>query len=164
MKVVGLFSGAGGLELGFKYAGFDIIWANEYDKTIWETYVKNHDNFLDKRDIRKIKSSEIPECDGIIGGPPCQSWSVAGSLRGIEDKRGQLFYEFIRVLKDKKPKFFVAENVAGMLAKRNKDAVNEFIKMFNECGYTLSTKLLNASDYGVPKIDKGFSMLVLEMI
>ena len=66
-KVVALFSGAGGLDLGFENAGFDIIYANEYDKTIWETYEKNHKAFLDKCDIRKIKSSEIPDCDGIIG-------------------------------------------------------------------------------------------------
>ena len=151
MKIVSLFSGAGGLDLGFKQAGFDIIWANEFDKTIWETYEKNHENFLDRRDIRTIPSSEIPECDGIIGGPPCQSWSEAGALRGIEDSRGKLFYEFIRILKDKKPKFFVAENVAGMLAARHKEAVQNIIQQFENCGYKLYIKLLNAADYGVPQ-------------
>ena len=107
--------------------------------------------FLDARDIRKIVSSEIPDCDGIIGGPPCQSWSEAGSLKGIADSRGQLFYDFIRILKDKQPKFFVAENVAGMLAIRNKNAVDEFKKIFKESGYTLSMNLLNVADYGVPQ-------------
>lgn len=151
MKIISLFSGAGGLDLGFKKAGFDVIWANEYDSTIWETYEKNHNTYLDKRDIRKILSSEIPDCDGIIGGPPCQSWSEAGSLRGIEDARGQLFFEFIRVLKDKKPKFFVAENVSGMLANRHKQAVDNIIELFREAGYYISIKLLNASDFGVPQ-------------
>ncbi|MGV8147127.1 MAG: DNA cytosine methyltransferase [Alkaliphilus sp.] len=151
MKVVGLFSGAGGLDLGFTKAGFDVVWANEYDKTIWETYQKNHNTYLDTRDIRKIESSEIPDCDGIIGGPPCQSWSEAGALRGIKDSRGQLFYDFIRILKDKQPKFFVAENVAGMLATRNKNAVDEFVKLFKESGYALSMSLLNVADYGVPQ-------------
>lgn len=70
-KVVSLFSGAGGMDLGFVKAGFDIVFANEYDKSIWETYEANHLANLDKRDIRKIDSSEIPECNGIIGGPPC---------------------------------------------------------------------------------------------
>ena len=95
MNIVSLFSGAGGLDLGFKKAGFNIVWANEYDKTIWATYKNNHDTPLDVRDIRDITSKEIPECDGIIGGPPCQSWSEAGMLRGINDSRGKLFYEFI---------------------------------------------------------------------
>ena len=96
MKIVSLFSGSGGLDLGFEKSGFDIIWANEYDKSIWETYEKNHPNtVLDRRSIVDVDSTDIPECEGIIGGPPCQSWSEAGSLRGIEDKRGQLFYDFI---------------------------------------------------------------------
>lgn len=123
MNIISLFSGAGGLDLGFQKAGFSILWANEYDKTIWETYEKNHSTHLDKRDIRNIPSSDIPDCDGIIGGPPCQSWSEAGAGRGIDDNRGKLFYEFIRILNDKRPKFFVAENVSGMLADLHKEAV-----------------------------------------
>ena len=151
MKVISLFSGAGGLDLGFEKAGFEIEWANEFDKSIWETYEKNHSNYLDKRDIRKIPLNEIPECDGIIGGPPCQSWSEAGACKGINDDRGKLFYEFIKILKDKKPKFFVAENVSGMLAEKHKDAVQNFIKMFKETGYDVNLYLVNAADYGVPQ-------------
>jgi len=123
-RIVGLFSGAGGLDLGFKHAGFDIIWANEYDKSIWATYRHNHKNTeLDTRSIVDIPASDVPDCDGIIGGPPCQSWSEAGALRGIEDKRGQLFFEFIRLIKAKQPKFFLAENVSGMLAPRDRKRV-----------------------------------------
>lgn len=151
MKIVSLFSGAGGLDLGFQKAGFEVIYANEYDKSIWETYERNHKAPLDKRDIRKIKSNEIPDCDGIIGGPPCQSWSEAGSLKGIEDARGQLFYDFIRILKEKQPKFFVAENVSGMLSKRHESAVNNIISMFEDAGYEMHIKLLNANDYDVPQ-------------
>lgn len=152
MKVVSLFAGAGGLDLGFEKAGFDIIWANEYDKDIWETYEKNFPNtILDKRSIVNIKSDEIPDCDGIIGGPPCQSWSEAGAQRGLADHRGQLFFEFIRVLKDKKPLFFLAENVAGMLQKRHEEAFWYIVKQFEESGYNLSFKLLNAKDYEVPQ-------------
>ena len=150
-KIVSLFSGAGGLDLGFKKAGFDIIFANEYDKSIWETFEKNHKTPLDKRDIREIKSEEVPDCDGIIGGPPCQSWSEAGRMKGIEDARGQLFYDFIRLLKDKKPKFFVAENVSGMLSKRHTEAVDNIIKMFEKAGYEMHIQLLNANDYDVPQ-------------
>ncbi|HCN12641.1 MAG TPA: DNA (cytosine-5-)-methyltransferase [Chryseobacterium sp.] len=152
MKVVSFFAGAGGLDLGFSKAGFDVIWANEYDKEIWDTYQKNHKNtILDKRSIVSIPSSEIPDCDGIIGGPPCQSWSEAGSLRGIKDKRGQLFFEFMRILADKKPKFFLAENVSGMLMSTHKEALQNIIEMFKEIGYDLSYQLLNVADYGVPQ-------------
>lgn len=150
-KILSLFAGAGGLDLGFEKAEFEIVYANEYDKSIWETYEKNHTTPLDHRDIRKIDSSELPDCDGIIGGPPCQSWSEAGSLKGINDSRGQLFYDFIRILKDKKPKFFVAENVSGMLSKRHQEAVDNFIKLFEDAGYEMHIKLLNANDYNVPQ-------------
>lgn len=151
MKIVSLFSGAGGLDLGFEQAGFDIIYANEYDKKIWATYEANHSSYLDKRDIRSIKSSEVPECDGIIGGPPCQSWSEAGALKGIEDARGQLFYDYIRILKEKQPKFFLAENVSGMLATRHKSAVDNIKKMFADAGYDLTVNLINVADYGIPQ-------------
>jgi len=152
MNIISLFSGAGGLDLGFEKAGFDTVWANEYDKDIWETYEKNFPHTkLDRRSITKIPSSEVPEALGIIGGPPCQSWSEAGSLRGIDDHRGQLFFEFIRLLRDKKPLFFLAENVSGMLAGRHGEALKNIKKLFEESGYTLSFKLLNAHDYKVPQ-------------
>ncbi|MCL2023490.1 MAG: DNA cytosine methyltransferase [Oscillospiraceae bacterium] len=151
MNIVSLFSGAGGMDLGFKQAGYNVIWANEYDRTIWKTYEINHNATLDKRDIREIPSDEIPNCDGIIGGPPCQSWSEAGSLRGIEDKRGKLFYEFIRILNDKKPKFFVAENVSGMLSDIHRGAVKNIIHHFEKAGYVLYIELLNAANYDVPQ-------------
>ena len=88
MNIISLFAGAGGLDLGFKQAGFKTIWANEYDKDIWETFEKNFtDSTLDRRSITKIPSDEIPETLGLIGGPPCQSWSEAGKSRGIDDHR-----------------------------------------------------------------------------
>lgn len=152
MKIVSFFAGAGGLDLGFQKAGFDVIWANEYDKDIWETYEKNHPHtVLDRRSIVDIKEEEVPACDGIIGGPPCQSWSEAGALRGIEDKRGQLFYDFIRILEAKNPKFFLAENVSGMLAPRHAEALEGIKELFKKAGYRLSFQLLNASDYNVPQ-------------
>ncbi|WP_430405434.1 DNA cytosine methyltransferase [Fluviicola sp.] len=152
MKIVSFFAGAGGLDLGFEQAGFDVIWANEYDKEIWKTYEENHRNtILDKRSIVDILSSEVPDCDGIIGGPPCQSWSEAGSKKGLADKRGQLFYEFIRILADKQPKFFLAENVSGMLLNTHGDALANIKDMFDEVGYNLSFELLNVSDFGIPQ-------------
>lgn len=152
MNIISLFSGAGGLDLGFEKAGFKTIWANEYDKEIWETFEKNFPStILDRRSIINIPSIEIPETLGLIGGPPCQSWSEAGKSRGIEDHRGQLFFEFIRVLRDKKPLFFLAENVSGMLATRHSEALENIKNHFIDSGYNLSFKLLNAHDYKVPQ-------------
>ncbi|MEG1611767.1 MAG: DNA cytosine methyltransferase [Alistipes sp.] len=151
MKIISLFSGAGGMDLGFHKAGFQIVAANEYDKNICPTFRKNFpDVQLFEGDIRMISPSDFPNnIDGIIGGPPCQSWSEAGSLKGLSDRRGQLFFEYIRILKDKQPLFFVAENVSGMLAKRHSDAVNGFIKLFNEAGYDVNIKMLNANNFNV---------------
>lgn len=153
ITLISLFSGAGGLDLGFHYAGFKTIVANEFDPKICPTYRVNFpDVKLIEGDIRNIPSSDFPnDVVGIIGGPPCQSWSEAGSLKGIEDARGQLFYEYIRILRDKQPLFFVAENVSGMLAKRHSAAVNGFMKLFDEAGYDVNLKMLNANDYGVPE-------------
>ena len=154
MKIVSFFAGAGGLDLGFEKAGFNVIWANEFDKEIWETYEKNHaDTVLDKRSITEIDPDEVPECDGIIGGPPCQSWSEAGKMRGIEDKRGQLFFDFIKILKAKQPKFFLAENVSGMLHPSHAQALENIKEMLKTAGigYNLSFQLLNVCDYNIPQ-------------
>lgn len=151
-QIISLFSGAGGLDLGFKKAGFEVIWANEYDKTIWDTHQYNFpDCSLDKRSITQISPFDIPDCIGIIGGPPCQSWSEAGSGRGINDHRGQLFYDYIRILSAKQPKFFLAENVPGILLEKHKPAFLAIINEFKQLGYNVSYHLLNANDYGVPQ-------------
>lgn len=153
MKVISLFSGCGGLDLGFEKAGFQIPIANEYDKTIWDTFKANHPKtHLIEGDIRKVNETEFPEdIDGIIGGPPCQSWSEAGALRGINDARGQLFFDYIRILRSVKPRFFLAENVSGMLANRHSEAVQNILALFEECGYDVTMTLVNAKDYGVPQ-------------
>ncbi len=152
MNVVSLFSGCGGLDLGFSLAGFQVDWANENDKSIWETYELNHtETTLDRRAIQDIPSSEIPNCIGIIGGPPCQSWSEAGAGRGINDSRGQLFYEYIRIVQAKKPLFFVAENVSGILSERHTYAFSNILYMFKDAGYEVAYKLLNAKYFNVPQ-------------
>ena len=151
MKLISLFSGAGGLDLGFKKAGFRTVLANEFDRKICPTFRANFPTVpLIEADIRHISSNDfMKNIDGIIGGPPCQSWSEGGALRGIEDERGQLFYEYIRVLKSVKPRFFIVENVSGMLAKRHSQAVQDFMRLFDEIGFNVSLKLLNANDYDV---------------
>lgn len=153
MQIISLFSGCGGLDFGFKKAGFTTVAANEFDKHIYPTYRLNFPDveFIDG-DIRNVSSDSFPDgVDGIIGGPPCQSWSVGGYKRDIVDPRGQLFFDYIRILRDKKPKFFVAENVQGMLSPKNKVAVDMFMNEFDKSGYDMNLKLLNAADYDVPE-------------
>lgn len=152
IKIVSLFSGAGGLDLGFEKAGFSTIWANEFDKNIWATFERNFPHaVLDKRSIINISSEEIPDCDGIIGGPPCQSWSEAGNGGGIDDVRGQLFFDYIRILNVKQPKFFLVENVVGILHDKHAKAFKGFLEQFENAGYIITWKLLDAHDYNVPQ-------------
>lgn len=150
MSVVSLFAGAGGLDLGFENAGFNVSWACEFDKNIWETYRFNHPNtYLETRSITNLQAEDLPDgLIGIIGGPPCQSWSLAGSMRGIDDPRGKLFYDYLRLLRAKKPHFFVAENVPGMLSPTHIDEFFIIIDRFKECGYKVTYRLLNAWDFG----------------
>ncbi|MDO8594091.1 MAG: DNA cytosine methyltransferase [bacterium] len=152
MKIISLFTGAGGLDLGFKKAGFDIVWANEYDPVIWDTFESNFpETTLDRRSITDIPASDIPDAFGMIGGPPCQSWSEAGAGRGINDKRGQLFFEYIRLIEEKQPLFFLAENVSGILFPQHEKAFGTILKQFNDVGYNVKYQLLNANDYEVPQ-------------
>ncbi len=152
MKIASFFSGAGGLDKGFEKAGFHVIWANEYDSTIWDTFRLNFPKTkLDTRSITDVESKDVPDIDGIVGGPPCQSWSEAGAGRGINDQRGQLFYDYIRILKDKQPKFFLAENVSGILHPKHAEAFNAILKEFENAGYIISYQLLNANDFDVPE-------------
>jgi DNA (cytosine-5)-methyltransferase 1 len=151
-RVVSLFSGAGGMDLGFEKAGFDIVWANDFFKEAVESYKKNVSKNVVYGDITKIDSSEIPDdIDLVIGGFPCQGFSVANTKRSMKDERNFLYKEMLRVIKDKKPKFFVAENVKGLLSME-KGKVFQMIKSdFESLGYKVDAKLLNAAEYGVPQ-------------
>lgn len=153
MDVISLFSGCGGLDRGFENAGFNVIWANDNDKNILDTYKFNHPNTeIEIGDISKILSNDIPNnISGLIGGPPCQSWSAAGNGKGINDPRGKLFFEYIRILEDKKPLFFLAENVKGMLSEKHKDSVELIKSLLDKAGYDVTINLVNSADYEVPQ-------------
>ena len=151
LKIISLFSGCGGLDLGFINAGFELVYANDNDSIVWETFEKNHKITIDRRSLFDIKSSEIPDADGIIGGPPCQSWSLAGEMRGAKDERGQLFYEYIRVLKAKKSNFFLAENVPGIISRTHFEEFNKILNRLSALGYTVNYQLVDARDYGIPQ-------------
>lgn len=150
MNIVSLFAGCGGLDLGFEKEGFNVIWANEFDKTIHETYKYNHPNvILNTCDIRRLTGSDIPDCDGIIGGPPCQPWSEGGRKLGLQDDRGRLFLDYIRIIEDKQPKFFLIENVPGLLSPTHEETFKSFISQLERPGYTVHYKLLDTADFGV---------------
>ena len=151
MRIASLFSSCGGLDLGFSKAGFQIAYANDNDKAVWETYEKNHGIAIDRRSIAEVEPSEIPDVDGIIGGPPCQSWSVAGEMRGAKDARGMLLHEYIRILKAKTPDFFLIENVPGLVSKRHLPRFNRILRRLVGLGYNVSFDLIDARDYGVPQ-------------
>lgn len=152
LKVVSLFSGAGGMDLGFLGAGFEIIWANDFFEEAVNSYRKNIGKHMIHGDITKISSDDIPNgADVIIGGFPCQGFSVANTKRSMEDKRNFLYKEMLRIIKDKNPKFFVAENVKGLLSME-KGKVIEMIKSdFESLGYRVDARVLNAAEYGVPQ-------------
>lgn len=153
LPIISLFSGCGGMVLGFHKVGFKTIMASEYDRKIVPTYRHNFpDVAMADCDINNVPDFIFPENTiGVIGGPPCQSWSIGGSKRGIEDPRGKLFYEYIRVLKAVKPLFFVAENVMGMLTERHKESVHAILEEFKNIGYDVHVGLLNASQYDCPQ-------------
>ncbi len=151
MKVVSLFSGAGGLDLGFIRAGHEIVWANDLYADAVKTYKHNIGGHIVERDIRDILSEEIPDCDIVIGGFPCQGFSVANVKRNTSDERNTLYKELIRVINDKRPMFFVAENVKGILSLGKGGVFKMIMRDFSNLGYKVKYKLLNAADYGVPQ-------------
>jgi DNA (cytosine-5)-methyltransferase 1 len=152
MKIVSLFSGCGGLDLGLIEAGHEIIWANDIFSDAVATYRMNISSHVDERDIRKIPSSDIPECDIIVGGFPCQGFSIANMKRNVDDVRNQLYRQMVRVVRDKKPKFFVGENVKGMTSLGGGEVLKRIIRDFEKIGYNVQSVVVNAADYGVPQM------------
>ncbi|MEF2930993.1 MAG: DNA cytosine methyltransferase [Methanobrevibacter smithii] len=151
-KLISLFSGAGGMDLGFKQAGFEIIYANDFDEDAVITYRNNIDENAVLGDICKISSDEIPNNpDVVIGGFPCTGFSIANTKRNMGDERNFLYQQLLRVVNDKQPKVFVAENVKGLLSMEKGKVIEMIINDFKEIGYDVDYKILNAADYGVPQ-------------
>ena len=151
LKLISFFCGCGGLDLGFRKAGYQITWANDNAHSVQPTYEYNFPTtYFCNRSINDLKLDEIPsDAIGIIGGPPCQSWSNAGKGGGFNDPRGRVFLTFIKILKEKKPLFFVAENVKGLWAARNRESFLIIKESFETAGYDLWIDCLNANDYEV---------------
>lgn len=162
LKVVSLFSGCGGGDLGllggfdflgkrYNKLGFEVVWANDIESHAVETYKKNLGDHIICADITKIRSKDIPEHDLLIGGFPCQSFSMVGERKGFNDPRGLLYREMLRILKDKQPTAFIGENVKGLVSAHGGEAIKQITSDFANAGYDVTYKVLNASHFGVPQ-------------
>ena len=152
MKTISLFAGAGGLDLGFHNAGYNIIWATDINKDACDTHSLWSDSIIINEDIKNIDIKSIPDTELILGGFPCQGFSLAGP-RKVDDSRNLLYRFYIETINEKKPKVFVAENVKGILTLGNGEVIKKIRRDF-ECagdGYNVSVHSVNASDFGVPQ-------------
>lgn len=153
IRVVSLFSGGGGLDLGFLQEGYEIIWAIDNQKDAVNTYRHNLGDHIICADINDLSAEAIPDCDLIIGGPPCQSFSLSGN-RNVEDARGQLVWKYMEILRAKQPRAFLFENVTGLLSAKNSKGekiIELLFQAFAQIGYTIVWKTMNAADFGVPQ-------------
>lgn len=156
MRVCSLFSGIGGIDLGFQQAGFEIVWANEVDHDAAITYRTNFgNNYLIEKDIRQVDARDIPDFDILVAGFPCQPFSIAGRKKGFQDPRGNLFFEIIRILKEKKPQIVFLENVPNLVEHDNGKSFMTIHNSLVELGYYLRYAVLDAKEYGnVPQTRK----------
>ena len=147
---VSLFCGAGGLDLGFENAGFHTIWANDFDADACKTHQNWSKAEVVCGDISKIDIATIPDSDIILGGFPCQGFSLSGP-RKIDDSRNVLYKHYVKIVKEKQPLAFVGENVKGLLTMGNGEVIEAIIDEFSSCGYNVFYQLLNAKNFGVPQ-------------
>ena len=148
MKVGGLFAGIGGIELGFKKAGFDISWANEIDKNACITYRLNYKHTLFEKDLNDLKTSEVEKIDILTGGFPCQAFSIAGYQKGFRDDRGNVFFQILRFVDDLKPQIVFLENVKNLIGHDKGKTFKVISTELEDRGYILKYKVLNSSEYG----------------
>ena len=165
LKVASLFCGCGGTDVGllggFDFLGkhyeenkIDIVYANDIDDNACSIFKENFNITPDNRDIREVPSNDLPDFDILTGGFPCQSFSIVAQnpkRLGVKDDRGKLFFEMCRILRERQPKCFIAENVKGILTANNRNAFPLIIKEFEECGYDVKYDILNSADFGVPQ-------------
>lgn len=156
MNVISLFAGIGGLDSGFIQNGFDVIWANDFDKYAVQTYKANYKNPIILGDLNQIKLESIPNADVIIGGFPCQPFSMMGEMKGFEDTRGTLFFRIVEIIKNQisrgnKPKALILENVRNLKLHDNGNTFKVIKKTLEDLGYTVYDKILNSADYGIPQ-------------
>lgn len=151
-KVCSLFAGIGGIDLAFQQAGFEVVWANEFDKDACKTYEFNFPHtILCESDIRKVDAGAIPDFDILVAGFPCQSFSVCGNKKGFTDERGNLFFEIMRIADAKKPKIIFLENVANLTEHDNGKTFNRIHNELSERNYYIRYVVADACNYGMPQ-------------
>ena len=150
MTQASLFCGAGGLDIGFERAGFKTVWANDFNKDACDTFRCWSDAIVVCGDIGKISEDDIPDTDIILGGFPCQGFSLSGP-RKLDDSRNSLYKHYVRIVKAKRPLAFIGENVKGLLTMGGGQIIEAIVEAFSDCGYDVRYKLLNAKHYGVPE-------------
>ena len=149
MRVCSLFSGIGGIDLGFQQAGFDIVWANEIDRYAAATYRYNFGSeYLVEKNIRKVDPSELPDFDVLVAGFPCQSFSTAGKQRGFDDCRGNLFFEIERFVKAKRPSVIFLENVANLLKHDEGKTILTVYNTLVPYGYSFKYQVMDSAKFG----------------
>lgn len=151
MKYISLFAGIGGFDLALNRLGHECVWANEWDKYAGQIYNNRFNTKIDSRDIRLVETSELPDFDLLVGGFPCQAFSIAGKRKGFEDTRGTLFFEIARIIKDKRPRYFLLENVKGLLNHDTGKTFQTILATINELGYECEWQILNSKNHGVPQ-------------
>lgn len=151
MRIVSLFSGAGGLDYGLSLAGHQVVWANDIDKDAVETYKRNVGSHICCSDIKEIAPESIPVADVVVGGFPCQGFSVANMHRNISDERNELYKFFYQTVKCKQPLYFIAENVKGILSLGGGCVIKQIVEDFGKAGYCVEVHKVNMADYGIPQ-------------
>lgn len=151
MKVISLFSGAGGLDLGLIQAGHDVVWANDIDSDAVATYRENIGNHIVEDDIKNIQIEQLPDADVVVGGFPCQGFSQANLLRKLDDSRNLLYKFFYETIRIKQPKFFIAENVRGILSLGKGSAIRQIVEDFSAAGYVTTVNVAYMPNYGIPQ-------------
>lgn len=151
LKCASFFAGVGGIDIGFENAKvFEVVYANEFDSYPVRTYELNSRIKVDCRDIREVKSKEIPDFDVLLAGFPCQAFSVAGYRKGFDDEkgRGTLFFELIRIIKEKKPEIVFLENVKNLVGHDNGNTFSVIVSELKKENYHVKYAVLNAMEYG----------------
>lgn len=151
MNIISLFSGAGGLDLGLIQAGNNVIWANDIDKDAVLTYKRNIGDHIIEDDIKNVNLNDLPNAQVVVGGFPCQGFSMANMRRTIQDERNFLYVFFYKVIKIKQPLFFIAENVKGILSLGQGNIIRQIAEDFDNAGYNVEIHQVNMADYGVPQ-------------
>jgi DNA (cytosine-5)-methyltransferase 1 len=151
MKVASLFAGIGGFDLALERKGHTVVYANEWDRYAAYIYDRHFTTKIDRRDITRVDATLLPDFDLLVGGFPCQAFSIAGKREGFDDIRGTLFFDVARVLRQKRPRLVLLENVKGLLSHGGGKTFHVILNTLDELGYNVQWQVLDSKDFGIPQ-------------